>query len=40
MFIIDFYFYIETAEIYESIENITGKNTSENVFLKQFCNVS
>ncbi|CAF0775811.1 unnamed protein product [Rotaria sordida] len=30
---------IKTAEIYESIGDMTGEDTSEKIILKQFCNV-
>ncbi|CAF4132995.1 unnamed protein product [Rotaria sp. Silwood2] len=30
---------IKTAEIYESVENMTGNETSEKIILKEFCNV-
>ncbi|CAF2401207.1 unnamed protein product [Rotaria sp. Silwood2] len=30
---------IKTAEIYESVENMTGNETSEKIILKEFCNL-
>jgi len=33
-------FFLKTAEVYESIENMTGDDPSEKLVLKEFCNVS
>jgi len=34
------FLFLKTAEVYESIGNMTGDDASEKLVLKEFCNVS